>query len=302
MDQLYAKPIMIMKTRNILSFASLMAIAVVIFATACNKSNSFESAAGQQSLSLYLTDGPGLFDKVLLDIKSVKVLVDTSKDTRKHDNCNWNSMGADDRKKDSGFVWHDLGIKAGIYDLLQLRNGTDTLLAEASITKGSIRLIKIELGTNNSLVKDSVSYPLSLPAGAQNFVLIETKGHEYDEYLPGRNRIWLDFDVARSIVQERNGTFYLRPVFHFFTKKLSGNIVGRITPQRDAKAVITIYNATDTAYALPTPEGYFNVRCLKDGTYSVFVNASSPYIDTTINNVVVTAPKETSLGLITLKK
>ncbi len=302
MRQLYSKPIINMKTRNILSFASLMAIAVVIFATACNKSNSYESAKGQQSISLYLTDGPGLFDKVLLDIKSVKVLVDTTKDTRRNDNSNWNSMGANDRKKDSGFVWHELAIKAGIYDLLQLRNGTDTLLAESSITKGSIRLIKIELGTNNSVVKDSISYPVSLPVGAESFVLIKTKGHEYDEYLPGRYRLWLDFDVARSIVQERNGVFYLRPVFHFFTKKHSGNIVGKITPQRDAKAVVTIYNATDTAYALPTPEGYFNVRCLKDGTYSVFVNATSPYSDTTITNVVVTAPKETSLGLITLKK
>jgi|JI10StandDraft_1071094.scaffolds.fasta_scaffold236812_1 hypothetical protein len=301
MVQLYAKPIMIMKNRNILSFASLLAIAVVLFATACNKSNSSENA-GTQTLALYLTDGPGLFDKVLVDIKSVKVLVDTTKNTRNNDNCDFDRLGSDDRKNDSGFVWTDIGIKAGIYDLLQLRNGTDTLLAQTSIPKGAIRLIKIELGTNNSLVKDSISYPVSLPASAKNYVLIKTKGHEYDEYLPGQNRLWLDFDVARSIVQERNGQFYLRPVFHIFTKKKSGNIVGKIINQKDAKAVVTIYNATDTAYALPTREGYFSVRSLKDGTYSVLINATSPYLDTTINNVVVTAPKETSLGVITLKK
>lgn len=301
MEHLYAKPIMIMKNRNILSFASLLAIAVVLFATACNKSNSSENA-GSQTLALYLTDGPGLFDKVLVDIKSVKVLVDTTKDTRKHDDCDFDRLGSNDRKNDSGFVWTDLGIKAGIYDLLQLRNGTDTLLAQTTIPKGAIRMIKIEIGTNNSLVKDSVSYPVNLPAGAPNYVLIKTKGHEYDEYLPGQNRLWLDFDVARSIVQERNGQFYLRPVFHFFTKKKSGNVVGKIANQKDALAVVTIYNATDTAYALPTREGYFAVRCLKDGTYKVLINATSPYIDTTISNVVVAAPKETSLGVITLKK
>lgn len=291
-----------MKTRNILSFASVLAIAVAMFVTACNKNSSVETTAGKQSLALYLTDGPGLFDKVLIDIKSIKVLVDTTQDTRRHDSCDWDRMGADDRRHDSSFVWHDLGIKAGIYDLLQLRNGTDTLLADASISKGSIRLIKIELGTNNSLVKDSVVYPVSLPAGAHNYVLIETEGHEYEEYLPGKNRLWLDFDVARSIIQDRNGAFFLRPVFHFFTKKSSSSIVGRIVPQRDAKAVVSIYNSTDTAYALPNPEGYFSVRGLKDGTYSVFINATSPYIDSTINNVVVAAPKETSLGTITLRK
>jgi hypothetical protein len=291
-----------MKTRKLLSFASIMAIAVTLFVTACNKSTSVESATGQQSLALYLTDGPGLFDKVLVDIKSIKVLVDTSKNTRNQDSCNWNRIGMDDHKKDAAFVWHDLSIKAGIYDLLQLRNGTDTLLAESNITKGSIRLIKIEIGTNNSVMKDSIIYPVSIPAGAPNYVLIATQGHEYDEYLPGKNRLWLDFDVARSIVQERNGVFYLRPVFHFFTKRTSASIVGKIIPQKDAKAVVTIYNNTDTAYALPTPEGYFCVRGLKDGNYSVYINATAPYLDSTIRNVVVTAPKETSVGFITLRK
>ena len=291
-----------MKTRKLLSFASIMAIAVALFVTACNKTASVESAPGQQSLALYLTDGPGLFDKVLVDIKSIKVLVDTSKNTRNHDSCNWNRMGIDDHKKDTAFVWHDLGIKAGVYDLLQLRNGTDTLLAESNITKGSIRLIKIEIGTNNSVMKDSVTYPVSIPVGAPNYVLIATQGHEYDEYLPGKNRLWLDFDVARSIVQERNGVFYLRPVFHFFTKRTSASIIGKIIPQRDAKAVVTVYNGTDTAYALPTPEGYFCIRGLKDGKYSMHINATAPYLDSTIQNVVVAAPKETSVGFITLRK
>ena len=104
-----------MKNRNIRSFASLLAIAVVLFATACNNTNSSQNA-GPQALASYLTVGPGLFDKVLVDIKSVKVLVDTTKDTRKHDDCDFERLGANVRKNDSGFVWTDSGIKAGIYD------------------------------------------------------------------------------------------------------------------------------------------------------------------------------------------
>ena len=279
-----------------------MAIAVSFVMTACNKNTSAENAAvGQQQLSLYLTDGPGLFDHVYLDIQSVKVLVDTSADTRKHDGMDWDRRGANDKKNDSSLVWHDLGITAGVYDILQFRNGSDTVLASAGITKGSIRLIKIELGTRNSVVKDSVTYPVALPAGALNYVLVKLGGRECEEYQPGKSRLWLDFDITRSILTTVNAAFILRPVFHFYTVATTASIAGRVGPSAGFP-VVTVYNATDTAYALPNRDGFFKVRGLKDGTYSVFINASNGYIDTTLNNVVVKAPAETSVGVITLRK
>jgi hypothetical protein len=290
-----------MKNKQFL-FVAFMAIAVAAFLTACNKSSSAEaSAAGKQQFSLYLTDGPGYFDHVYIDIQSVKVLVDTSADTRRHDGEDWDRRGANDQKKDSSFVWEDLNIKAGVYDILSLRNGTDTLLANSGITKGAIRLIKIQIGTNNSLVKDSVTYPLSIPADGQNYILVKLSGRgECEEYLPGKSRIWLDFDVQRSVAQI-NGKFYLRPVIKFFTVSSTASVSGKVTP-KDALAVITVYNSTDTAYAITNRDGYFKIRGLKDGTYSVFINGSNGYIDTTINNVIVAAPKETSVGAITLRK
>lgn len=290
-----------MKNKQLL-FAAFMAFAVFFGLTACNKSSSVDTnASGQQQLSLYLTDGPGVFDQVLIDIRSVKVLVDTSSNTRRHDNDDWDRRGGDDHKKDSSFVWVSLNIRVGVYDILKLRNGVDTLLAATNVPKGAIRLIKIEIGTNNSLVKDSISYPVFLPANALNYILIKLKGHECEEFLPNKTRLWLDFDVTRSIVQERDNRFYLRPVFHFFTVSATGSIVGKVVP-KDGNPVVTVFNSTDTAYALPNKDGYFKLRGLKNGTYSVFVNASNGYADTTLSNVVVTAPKETSVGLITLKK
>ncbi len=291
-----------MKNKN-LFFSAILVLAVSLVMTACNKSASVESplSNGKQELTLFLTDGPGVFDKVLIDIRSVKVLVDTSSDTRKHDNDDWDKKGEDDNKKESSFVWEDLNFKAGIYDILKFRNGADTLLAAAGIAKGSIRLIKIEIGTQNSAMKDSVSYPLNLPPNALNYILIKLKGNECHEFMPNRKKLWLDFDVARSIIQGNDNKFYLRPVFHFFTLVTTGSIAGKVGPA-DGKAVITVYNATDTAYGLPNKEGYFKLRGLKDGTYSVFVNASNGYADTTLKNVSVTAPKETSVGVITLHK
>lgn len=290
-----------MKQTSII-YAAILLMAVSFATVGCKKNASSEAnPAGQQNLSLYLTDGPGIFDKVLIDIRSVKVLVDTSSNTRRHDGEDWDKRGSDDQKKDSAFVWENLNIAAGVYDILKFRNGTDTLLASSGITKGSIRLIKIEIGTNNSVVKDSISYPVSLPANALNYILIKLQGHECEQYLPGKSRLWLDFDITRSIIKESNGKFYLRPVFHFYTVNATGSLAGKIIP-RDALPVVTIFNATDTAYALPDKEGYFKVRGLKDGVYSVFINASNGYFDKTIDNIEVKAPKETSIGLVTLQK
>lgn len=298
-----------MKPRQFL-FAAVMAIALAVTVTACKKSDSARTPAGQQHLSLYLTDGPGFFDKVLIDIKSVAVLVDTGKDTRRRDTTDWDDVGErhdndrdddHDRRRDSSLVWKNLNIKAGIYDILNFRNGLDTLLAATSVPAGAIRMLKIEIGTNNSLVKDSTVYPLKWPANRPHYVLIKLRGHECEEYLPGRVRLWLDFDVNRSVVQERDNEFYLRPIFHFFVTRNTASISGRVIPN-DAKAVLTLYNATDTAYALPNREGGFKMRGLKDGTYSLFVNASNGYADTTLTNISIAAPKETVVGTITLHK
>lgn len=290
-----------MKKKNII-LAALMAVAVAFTITACNKSTSAEpNAAGKEQLSLYLTDGPGFFDNVYIDIRSVKVLVDTSSDTRRHDNDDWDRRGADDQHKDSSFVWENLNIAPGVYDILKFRNGADTLLAASNITKGSIRLIKIEIGTKNSVVKDSVSYPVYLPSNALNYILIKLKGDECERYESGKKRLWLDFDVARSIFQGNDNRFYIRPVFHFFVVNASGQLSGRIRPG-DAKGVVTAFNNTDTAYALTDREGFFKMRGLKEGTYSVYINVSNGYQDTTLTNVKVQVPGETNLGNIVLRK
>ena len=298
-----------MKKRNTFYYvyvAAMLAV-IVLIATSCAKTSSSETPLGQQSLSLYLTDAPAVFDKVLVDIKSIQVLVDTSRNTRVSDTCSFERIGRDhhDRrpkaKNDSLLVWEDLGISAGIYDVLQLRNGVDTLLATKSVPKGAVRMIKIELGTNNSVVVDSVTYPVLLPADFPGYVILKFQGHEMDEYLPRKSRIWLDFDIAHSIIKEGNGSYYLRPFFKPFTVKTTGSIYGRVVPL-EANPVVMVYNGTDTASAYPNRDGKFKIRGLKEGTYTVQIKASNGYISKTISNVAVTVTKEVELGLITLIK
>ena len=176
----------------------------------------------------------------------------------------------------------------------------DTLLGSGLVTDGTIRKIVITLGTNNSIVKDSVSYPLNL-FNNQTTITIRLFGNEWDNFASGHYRLWLDFDCGRSIVRLRDGAFYLSPVIKAFIIKESGAVKGIVKPN-DAYPIISVYNATDTAYAFPWRDGQFKVRGLDSGTYSVFVNAGNGYKDTTISNVSVTIGKETDLGTITLHK
>jgi hypothetical protein len=281
--------------KSLFKYVMIVAAGAIVF-YACSKEKSNDNStvpSGKQELSLYLTDGPtDYFDKVLIDIKSVKVLVDTCDKTRRRQD-NWDST-----KKCT--IWDSLSIAPGVYDLLTLRNGIDTLLGSGMVTDGTIRKIVITIGTNNSIVKDSVSYPLNL-FNNQTTITIRLYGHEWDNFSNGRYRLWLDFDCGRSIVRMRDGAFYLAPYIRAFIIKESGAVKGEIKPG-DAFPIVSVYNATDTAYAIPWRDGKFKVRGLNSGTYSVFVNASNGYQDTTITNVSVTVGKEADLGTITLHK
>lgn len=291
--------------QKLLLGAACLAIAGTTLFTACSKSNSNVAGNvpdGQQKATLYMTDGPGFYDKVVLNVQSVEVLVDTSKNTRRHDGWDWDFIGSRSQKPDSALVWYNLNATAGSYDLLQLRNGVDTLLGSANVAAGSMRLIRIDLGTNNYFVKDSVKYPLSLPPGAPSYILIKLLGNEWEQYASNSYRLWLDFNVQRSIVQLRNNQFYLIPYMTAFVVSKTGTVVGSILPNAAWPEIISVYNSTDTAYAIPNFNGQFKIRGLQDGVYSVLVNPSNGYKDTTLTNITITNSSTASVGSVLLRK
>ncbi len=285
--------------------AALILLAFAFHACQKDNSTSMSPGAGQQRLSIYFADNPGYFDNVFLDIRKVEVLVDTCTTTDGDGNwgddyhrCWWWEDRRDD--KDTCQVWDSLGIRAGVYDVLSLRNGTDTLLGDGIVPEGKVKKIRITLGDNNYLVKDSTTYPLKSPSG-QVRIVIEVRHSEWEEFSDDNFRLWLDFDVDRSIIQTRQGQFILRPVIHVFTLKQTGSISGKVTPW-NAYPVITVYNDQDTSYALPWKDGEYKLRGLKAGTYNLFVNASNGYKDTTITGITVSRGENTKVDGIKLNK
>lgn len=288
-----------MKTiSRFLSFP-LLVISMFMIASSCQKEagNNDTIPPDQTRYSVYLTDDPVDFEHVFVDIQKVEVKLDTC---RRNSDDDHDRPGCDDDHDSSDVncnVWQTLDINAGVYDLLQLRNGVDTLLANGLALHGKIERIKITLGTNNSVVVDSTTYPLQL-VNNQDFVYINIRREHLDSVSSNDLQFFLDFSLSHSI-RFFNGSYWLKPVIKPFGRHSTGEIEGKVRPVH-SHGWIKAYNATDTFYAKSWNEGKFKIRGLRPGNYSVFIDGINGYQDTVISNVEVRRHDDTDIGTIQL--
>jgi hypothetical protein len=194
-----------------------------------------------------------------------------------------------------------LNIRSGIYNLLNLSNGADTLLATGFTVTGKIKKIRLTLGRQNSVVIDSVNYPLNF-LNNQNRVTIKVKGEDINEINPSDLQLWLDFDAGRSIVRINNNRFILVPYLRIWIPATTTAIKGKILPE-EAEAVVSAVASGDTLVAIPGDrDGKFKIRGLRGATATVFINATAGgYRDTTINNVQLERGRDVDVGTIRLR-
>jgi hypothetical protein len=281
-----------------LFMGGLTLITAILF-YACQKEASVNNniTAGKTKLSVFLADGPYDFQKVLVDIQRIEVKVDTC---RRNGDDDHDGPGCDDDHDSLSShceIWDTLDIHAGVYDLLTLRNGVDTLLASGFLIHGKIERIKVVLGTNNSVMVDSVVHPLHL-IDNRNYVYINIHREHLDSFSSNNFQLFLDFDLAHSI-KLINGDYWLKPVLKPFGRHSSGEIEGKVRPAHSF-GTIKAFNSSDTAFGHPEDEGEFKIRGLREGTYSLFIDGINGYHDTTINNIIVRRDHETQLGTIQL--
>lgn len=196
---------------------------------------------GGAEVSLRLTDAPAQFDGLLLDIQGIEFHTD-----------------------EAGWVSVD-PVMPGIYDILDYRNGADTLLARTTLPAGRLSQVRFLLGENNAIVVDGVEHPLDVPSGQESGL----KFNVQEELMPnGSYEFWTDFDAARSIVQTGNGDYKLKPVIRVFTQLTNGKIKGAVLPV-DANAIVYAISDTDTVSAIPEVDGFFLLQGLPEGNYTL---------------------------------
>lgn len=165
----------------IVSFLCLSVIASVVLYS-CSKDSTSKST----TLKIRLTDNPVNAEEVNVDIQQVRVKF----------------------SEDSLQGWMDLDTYAGIYNLLGLQNGVDTLLAVGTIPSDEIKEIRLILGNNNSIKVNGVVYPLTIPSGAESGLKIKIN----KKLNASLETLLIDFDAALSIHQVGNGDYKLKPV------------------------------------------------------------------------------------------
>jgi hypothetical protein len=95
----------------------------------------------------------------------------------------------------------------GIYNLLGLQNGVDTLIAQGSFPSDVVKEIRLVLGDRNSIKANGQTYFLTIPSGAESGLKIKLS----KKLQANLETLLIDFDAALSIKQEAE-VYKLRPV------------------------------------------------------------------------------------------
>lgn len=247
-----------------------MLIALGVMMISCNSDDNGDSE-GTAKLELRLTDGPADYDAIKLDIQRIELKIN--------------------EEENYLFPFNH----PGIYDLLELNNGIDVLLGEATLPIGEIHQIRLILGPNNTIVVNGVEHPLQTPSAQQSGLKLNV----HHTLLPDMvYKMWLDFDAGKSIVETGNGGFILKPVIRTFTDLTNGMIEGKVLPMESLTTVYAMQNLNDTiATAIPNPDGYFKFMGMQEGTYRLKFDAENPvFQDKEMEPVNVTFGQITNVG------
>ncbi len=161
-------------------FVILLTISFFAFFS-CDKTEN----KGDITLNIRLTDGPGDYQQVNVDILEVRIK--TTNDTAQ---------------------WVSLNTNAGIYNLLDFQNGVDTLLATGTLSTDTLKEVRFILGNNNSVMVDSVLYAMDTPSAQESGLKVKVDQHLNLDI----NTLVLDFDAEKSVLQTGNGSYKLKPV------------------------------------------------------------------------------------------
>ena len=255
-----------------LFYVNVMVICALAFLTGCSKSENNKNA----ELQVMLTDAPAEYDAVLIDIQDVQIHVSDN---------------------DAEGSWQSIEINKGIYNLLDFRNGLDTLLGSIVLPAGTISQLRLVLGPDNKVNTGGEFHNLETPSAQQSGLKLNihanlTGGIVYT--------LWIDFDAARSIVLTGNGDYILKPVIRAFTAAKTGAIAGNVSPS-EALPYIMAISGPDTIGAYATDNGSFKINGVPAGTWSVKFDPKDPFADTTVNNVDVSNGVVTRMDTVFFK-
>lgn len=237
--------------------------------TSCDKDTTNDNQTAK--LTVRMTDAPANYDAVMVDVQGVEVT-------------------------GSGGSAVTLTTTAKVYNLLELSNGVNTLIASGDINAGTVSQIRLILGTNNTVTVGGVVHPLTTPSAMQSGLKLQVNktfeaGVEYS--------ILLDFDASQSIVLTGNNEYQLKPVIRTIDTAISGSIKGSVSPLTGNVLVSATSNGV-TYTSVTAANGSFLISGLPLGTYDITITPGLPLLPITLTGKAVVVGASTDLGITVL--
>lgn len=305
--------------RKISMIVAALSVVSVATLVGCKKDGTNSQGT---NVKMMLTDAPGDFDAVYIDVEAIRVHTDAQ-----------------------GWVTYNSNL--GVVNILDYTNGEATLLANVNLEANAhVNQIRLILGSDNSVVVDGQTFALSTPSAMQSGLKINLD----HTFAGGGDFTWtLDFDAAQSIVTTGSGTYQLKPVVRLIVDNetaiaLNGSGSGTVDIDLDGDGVIDIDNDEETAVIIngsvtgnisgsisdigglavvtatqvsgsgsgsgggmatvstvTALSGNFNLSAMSAGTYTITIDPLIPLLQTrTMENVTVTGGQTTNLGLVAL--
>ncbi|CAL68349.1 DUF4382 domain-containing protein [Christiangramia forsetii] len=223
----------------------------------CSDDDSSEATTGgTANMTVRMTDAPGDYDEVNIDVQDVQIKVEADAETEADiDSDGWVSLDE---------------VETGVYDLLELTGGISQILADSEVPAGYVSQMRLVLGTENTVVVNGESKPLNTPSAQQSGLKLQLN-QELEE---GENYAFLlDFDVEESIVAQGNGGFSLKPVIRLSADADAGIVIGKaVIPaaiETNVQTLVKLSNSSATISAYTDAEGNFALNGVPAGTYDL---------------------------------
>lgn len=242
-----------MKKYRLLTLAG----AALLGLASCSK-KSDDASASAAKLEVRLTDAPGNFKSVVLDVQQVAIHVKEESDPA---------------------GWETLAFTPQAVNVLDYVNGKSALLVSTNFAPGDLKEIRLILGPNSYVVgTDDQRYDLKTPSGQTSGVKLKL---EKVTLQPGATyQLLLDFDVAKSIVErgkwkgsdDKKERYLLKPVIRLVAQELKGGLRGTVNPALARPQVLAIRSSVvgpDTVSTFADASGAFQLNGLAAGTYQV---------------------------------
>ncbi len=260
-------------------FAFIILLVGILLFQSCQKKGGLGDD-GKARLQVRLTDSPDPNVKeVWVDVKEVRI-----------------------NMEDSDWITLD-GAHPGLYNLLELTDGKDTLLADAQIPTGKISQIRLLLGDNNYIIThDGQKIQLSTPSAQQSGLKVQVHQDVAGGILYG---LILDFDAGKSIVKAGNsGKYNLKPVLRIISFVPSGgNVQGAVVPDSVRTAVYAIQGIDTVASTFTdTTNGKYWFGDIPGGNYLLTFEPSDNTYQPAQKNVTVVLGQNVVVDTVFLSK